>query len=261
MTHTEYNELTGLLKKIAGDADILRAVFDKVEVRIDDPSDRRRVDEITKEKVASDQARQHTRFKMRYIDLRRTENDVKRAVDVMNKCVDGWSESNQARADQAKTVTADDRALYEAMSSFISATENPIEGVGGVYSPLRSRCRSWMDQATSWFADLNAREADNATGKVMTDSQREKQAFKEELFASLAYKQAVDDQMITPPNTWNKTKRALVDWLLDSNLIPFDIDRHDLRHPRWSIMDYVFVWHKNGKLITNLNDTYQHMKE
>ena len=154
MTHTEYIELTELLRKLTGDADILGIVFDKVEVPIDDPGDRRISDGITKRTVASDQAKQHPQFKSRYFLLQRANQDVVRAVKIMNDCIDGWVESNQARADQGHPVTADDRALYEAMAGFMSATEKVIKGVGRQYIPLRSRCRSWMDLATTWFPEL-----------------------------------------------------------------------------------------------------------
>ena len=178
---------------------------------------------------------------MRYIDLQRTENDVKRAVDVMNKCVDGWSESNQARADQAKTVTADDRALYEAMSSFISATDNPVEGVSGVYAPLRSRCRSWMDQATSWFAELYPSYIRN----ILKDT---------------SYKEKVGDGKIIQPFTWTGTIKELTSWIDDncfvSDPVAFQVTGHE---NQWSLIDCLFK-KKDGKPITakQLKDAFKH---
>ena len=241
MTHTEYIELTELLRKLAGDADLLRIVFDKVEVQIDDPGDRRISDGITHRTVASDQAKQHPQFKFRYHLLAQTENGVERAVEIMGG---GTRTGHRAKAD--------DPELFDVMSKFMSATSTPIPGASRLFNNLRNLCGSW-------FQDLNAGKMANATGKV-TEHQREVQEFKDELFASSAYRDAVDEGLITEPNIWNLSKRALVDWLMDdSKLIPYETDRNGFQHPQWSIADNVFIWHKNGKPINDLNDTAQHM--
>ena len=241
MTHTEYIELTELLRKLAGDADLLRIVFDKVEVPIDDPGDRRISDGITKKTVASDQAKQHPQFKARYFLLQRANQDVVRAVKIMNDCIDGWVESNQARADQGHPVTADDRALYEAMAGFMSATEKAIKGVGRQYIPLRSRCRSWMDQATGWFPELYP----ELIRRILNDDH---------------YIKAVEDGRITSRFTWNGTIKELAVWIDDncfvSDPLAFKVSGH---RNEWSLLDCVFM-KKDGTPITadQLSDNFKH---
>lgn len=243
MTHTEYIELTELLRKLAGDADLLRIVFDKVEVPIDDPGDRRISDGITKKTVASDQAKQHPQFKSRYFLLQRANQDVVRAVKIMNDCIDGWVESNQARADQGHPVTADDRALYEAMAGFMSATEKAIKGVGRQYIPLRSRCRSWMDQATGWFPELYP-------------------AHVQKLLTSKEYDLAVGDGLITPPLTLKKNIADLARFLVNYffTLSPKDYDAgNDNGRNDWQKWDRVFM-KEDGTPITakQLKGAYNH---
>ena len=241
MTHTEYIELTELLRKLAGDADLLRIVFDKVEVPIDDPGDRRISDGITKKTVASDQAKQHPQFKSRYFLLQRANQDVVRAVKIMNDCIDGWVESNQARTDQGHPVTADDRALYEAMAGFMSATKKAIKGVGRQYIPLRTRCRSWMDQATTWFPELYP----ELIRRILKD---------------VSYIEAVKDGRITSRFTWNGKIKELAVWIDDncfvSDPLAFQVTGHQ---NEWSLLDCVFM-KKDGTPITaeQLSDNFKH---
>lgn len=242
MTHTEYIELTELLRKLTGDADLLRIVFDTVEVPIDDPGDRRISDGITKNTVASDQAKQHPMYhQRRTILLPSAQRGVARAVEIMG---------GETRTGHRAKV--DDPELFDVMSKFMSATSTPIPGASRLFDNLRDLCGSW-------FQDLNAGKMASATGKVMSEHQREVQSFKDELFASSAYRDAVDEGLITEPNIWNRSKRALVDWLMDSKLIPYKTDRNGLQHPQWSIADNVFIWHIGGKPIKDINDTAQHM--
>lgn len=156
MTHTEYIELTELLRKLTGDADLLRE--GRVYVSVDDHGEI----QITT-RAECDQTKHSKPIKGEL--LTRTQNNVSRAVEIMAKCVDGWVAYNQDRADNKLTVTDQDRALYEGMTGFMSATDRPIKNVSGVYASLRSRCRSWMDQATEWFPDLNAVKESNQKSK------------------------------------------------------------------------------------------------
>lgn len=80
------------------------------------------------------------------------DNDVAKTMDGL---MDGFVEANQGRADQGHGATADFRALYEAMAGFLVATEIPVDGFGPFYPKTRERTRAWMDQATTWFPDLN----------------------------------------------------------------------------------------------------------
>lgn len=112
----------------------------------------------------------------------------------MDEWVDGWNETNQERADKDLGPTADDRALYDAMVAFVSATDTPVDGWGILYEETRKRCGAWMDQAVEWFPQLIS-------------------AYARELLQSEYYKQAVDDGRITPPFTWNKSIKDLAVWL------------------------------------------------
>lgn len=245
MKENEYQELIELLSKMTGDADILRAVFDNIKVPTG-PTDPGFGDGRETKTVASDQAKQHPMYHQRKtILLPSAQRGVARAVEIMG---------GETRPGQGQRVKADDPELFDVMSKFMSATSTPIPGASRLFDPLRKLCGSW-------FQDLNTGEMANATGKVMSEHQREVQEFKDELFASSAYRDAVEKGWITEPNTWNRTKRALVEWLMDSKLIPHETDCNGFQHPQWSIARNVFVWHKNGKPIKDLNDTYQHMRK
>ncbi len=232
MTHTEYIELTELLRKLTGDADLLRD--GRFYVSVDDHGELR-ISGI-------DQAGQHATSIKNEI-LTRTENNVARAVEIMNGCVDEWTASNQARADNKLPVTADDRALFEAMSGFMSATEKAIKGVGRQYIPLRSRCRSWMDQATGWFPELYP-------------------AHVQKLLTSKEYDLAVGDGLITPPLTLKKNIADLARFLVNYffTLSPKDYDAgNDNGRNDWQKWDRVFM-KEDGTPITakQLKGAYNH---
>lgn len=232
MTHSEYNELTKLLKIMTGDADLFRD--GRVYLSVDDHGELR-ISGI-------DQAGQHATSIKKEI-LTRTENNVARAVEIMNGCVDEWTASNQARADNKLPVTADDRALFEAMSGFMSATDGPIKNVGGVYSSLRSRCRSWMDQATEWFPELYPAHVLN-------------------LLTSKEYDLALGDGLITPPLTLKKSiadlARFLVNYFFTLSQKDYDAGNDNGRND-WQKWDRVFM-KEDGTPITakQLKEAYNH---
>lgn len=104
--------------------------------------------------------------------LRAVEAVDNEVVGLMDGMVDGFVEANQGRADQGHGATADVRALYEAMAGFLMATETPVNG-SVLYPGIRKRTREWMDQATTWFPDLNAQvQADtiHQVGTIATAS-------------------------------------------------------------------------------------------
>ena len=88
-------------------------------------------------------------------------------ANLMDGLVDGFVEVNQGRADQGHGATADVRALYEAMAGFLMATETPVNG-SVLYPGIRKRTREWMDQATTWFPDLNAQVQAETPNRVET---------------------------------------------------------------------------------------------
>ncbi len=226
MTHTEYIELTELLRKLAGDADLLRIVFDKVEVPIDDPGDRRISDGITKKTVASDQAKQHPKYHQRNtILLPSAQRGVARAVEIMR---------GETRTGHRAKV--DDPELFDVMSKFMSATSTPIPGVSRLFDNLRKLCGSW-------FPDINAGDTTRgqiATGVVLNKRQQEVQIFKDSLIKKEAYQQAIADHRITPPYTWNGSIVDLADWLDGADVIPKDHTRGVTPRCLWRYADGVF---------------------
>lgn len=235
MTHTEYIELTELLRKLAGDADLLRE--GRVYVSVGDHGEilimtRAECDQTKYSKPIRDEL------------LTRTQNNVARAVDIMAKCVDGWVAYNQDRADNKLTVTDQDRALYEGMTGFMSATDKPIASVGGVYTLLRSRCRSWMDLATTWFPELYP-------------------AHVQKFIQSEHYARAVGDRVITPPLTVTNGRIADLARVLYNGYFTIrqkDIDEgNNKARNDWQMWDGVFK-DSNGTPITNtqLSDAFKH---
>lgn len=99
--------------------------------------------------------------------LRAVEAVDNEVVGLMDGLVDGFVEANQGRADQGHGATADVRALYEAMAGFLMATETQVNG-SVLYPGIRKRTREWMDQATTWFSDLNAQVQAETTNQAGT---------------------------------------------------------------------------------------------
>ena len=156
MKHSEYVNLSRALESLTKGSDTLRALFSKVEA----PADPATLEpgEPTTRWVPTDQARQHPLFPFRFKLLDMATRTVEETARTMDGCWDRWTDTNQARADQGLEPTADTRGLVQAMAGFMSATDTPTRGIAGLYDPTRSRCRAWMDQATTWFPDLNGNQ-------------------------------------------------------------------------------------------------------
>lgn len=177
----------------------------------------------------------------------------------MDERADGWIESNQERADKRlETPTADFRALYDAMVGFMSATEKP-DPRGVLYEKTRNRCRSWIDQAVTWFPALTDTNPTRKKTGQRGRKEQEIEQFKADLQSNPKYLEAVEKEKIIRPFIWTQGKRDLVDWLLN-NVLPTKTDRNGFRHPRWSVADNVFIINGEPVSGTVLNDTYQHMK-
>lgn len=149
----------------------------------------------------------------------------------MDEWVDGWTESNQERADKDLGPTADERALYDAMVAFMSATATPVDGWGVLYEDTRTRCRAWMDQAVEWFPELYPQ-------------------FVRDLLDSDYYKQAVKGGYITPPFIWNDSIRQLAFWLENSEMLSQPKYRTVKGRTQndWSLVDGLFQ--VDGKRVT-----------
>lgn len=264
MKHSDYNGLIQALDFLTTGmhgADTLRVLFDKreVEVPAGEPGGPATVDEPT------DQAREHPMFKDRRLLLLGASETVDDVAYKMEQFVDGFVEENQARADQGLSITPDGRALFVAMSRFMTATDTPIPGAGNLYDSIhvvtvktehdggvfsrdvyvhgvRSQCREWMDRLIAWFPDLNpdqepARRNDPPANKIPGNP-----AFVKPLENSDAYKQAIDNGHITPPNTWNGTIKSLATWLNDSGLLstpqPFNVTE---KTTKWQNANGVFL--------------------
>lgn len=233
MEHSDYSELTRRLGHLARGADTLRVLFSKEVAPATDPGGRSKP-------VPTDEARQHPWFSQRMILLDGTEHTVEETAGLMDRCQNGWTASNQARADNERPATADVRSLYQAMDGFMSATSEPTPGIARLYDILRTRCREWMDQAVTWFPDLYPE-------------------FIRKLLASDVYKEAVVNGDITPPFIWNGTIKELAIMLANSGLLSV-IEDFKLTGTRiqWSLADRVFLI--KGKPVTarQLNDAFKH---
>ena len=236
----------------------MRLVFSKVEVPAD--PDTLEPGHPDTKPVPTDQAKNDPAFRFRYIMLHNEEMAIRKALELMDGTVDGWTNENQARADKGLGPTADVRELYSAMSAFMDATETPVDGAGVLYGRIRNKVRAWMDQAVTWFPSITEKEPGRGTIDRRVSKKQKVEQFKVELQSMPEYQLAIDDGTIIPPFTWTKGKRDLVEWL-QNNIIPTRTDRNGFRHPQWSIADNVFI--KDGKPIpgTVLNDTAQHMKD
>ena len=174
MKHSEYTQLTNHLDKVIANADTIRLVFSKVEVQAD-PATLEPGEPATRW-VPTDQAREHPGFQFRYQMLNDLENTLKETEQLMDGFVDGWTDENQARADQGLGPTADVRKLYASMSRFLVVAENPIQGAKGLFLFVRNRCRQWINQANEWFPDLNNQDGDQDQAETSTPDQVSKRA-------------------------------------------------------------------------------------
>lgn len=164
----------------------------------------------------------------------KADNDLSRWMD---ERANGWTASNQERADKGLKPTADFRALFDAMVGFMSSTETPGK-MGVLYEKTRTRCQAWIDQADTWFPGLN------------------NPPFIRKLLASRAYKDQVRDGIITPPFTWNGSIVSLAKWLAPELLHSLNLVDEGGRHD-WMLVDRVF--NINGKPVTarQLSEAYR----
>ena len=231
MNHSQYIELTSLFQGFKANAGTLRSVFSKDEIPAD-PDTLEPGRRATKF-VPTDQAKQHECFRLRYRMLANEDQAVRDALELMAGTVDGWTEENQARADQGLGATADVRELYSAMADFMVATEPPVPGAGSLYVRIREKVRAWMDQAVEWFpVDLNP------------------PTFHRELLAHEDYKKAVENGRITPPFTWNESLKELAEWLDDTDLLSRPKTTSFGRTSNnWMLVDGIFqIRGKDGKV-------------
>lgn len=146
MKHSEYKDLTRRLVFIAKEADQTRKLLtmplsvtgDGAIVATSTPDQDGTPVEVNRAEI------------WRAVEV--VDNDI---AGLMDSLVDGFVEDNQGRADQGNQVTTDCRELIEAMEGFMSATSIPVKGWGVLYDRTRKKAREWMDQANTWFPDLN----------------------------------------------------------------------------------------------------------
>lgn len=142
MKHSEYKNLTGRLVFLAREADRTRALLtmplsvngNGAIVATSTPDQDGTPVEVNRAEI-----------------WRAVEAVDKDIAGLMGSLVDGFVEENQDRA----KPTADCRGLIEAMAGFMSVTSTPVPGWGVLYDQTRQRTREWMDQANTWFPDLN----------------------------------------------------------------------------------------------------------
>lgn len=232
MKHSEYIELTSLLKGFSDNSGTLRLVFSKVEAPAD--PDTLEPGRPATKPVPSDQAKQHPGYRFRYRMLDNEEMAIRETLELMDGTVDTWTDENQARADKGLGPTADVRELYSAMSDFLVATETPIDGAGVLYDRIRKKCIVWMDQAVTWFPELVP--------------------FLPKLLDTELCKLAVQKGEMIWPVTWNGTIKALA-VLLEQTHVLDKIEQDKVASStggpgstHWILADRVF--RKKGKPIT-----------
>lgn len=165
MKHSEYMNLTGRLAFLTREADRTRALLTMPVVVTPDGSI-----VATNEPDQDGAVEVPTNPSGIWMAVVQVDTDV---ANLMDGLVDGFVEVNQGRADQGHGATADVRALYEAMAGFLVATESPVDGFGVFYPKTRERTRAWMDQATTWFPDLNHQDqADTINQEATQPSKR-----------------------------------------------------------------------------------------
>lgn len=167
----------------------------------------------------------------------------------MDERADRWVESNQERADKGWGPTADFRALFNAMVSFMSATDTPGK-MGVLYEKTRNRCRAWIDQAEIWSPELKLDRL-----KISNPTLRK-------ILASQEYRDKVREKQIIEPYTWDEPFTwigsivGLARWLGPVLAIPKIDNVTDASHA-WEPVDGFFSI--NGKRVTGkqLSDAYR----
>lgn len=158
MKHSDYMKITWGLEHLMNSREFgietLRVLFAKVEA----PADPETLEpgRPAIKMAPADDARKHPLFPNRFLLLDSVGNSVDRTADLMDCCIDAWTETNQERADQGKKPTIDTMRLIPVMSAFMSATSTPIPGCVGLYDKVRTRCREWLGLANEWFPEIMA---------------------------------------------------------------------------------------------------------
>ncbi len=183
MTDKEFIEMTRLLDSLIKGADTLRVVFQTKEVE-DKDSAIRTGGIFTTRVVATDKAKEHPDFKIRYSLL--PDQEIKKLVDLIKGC-DDWT-SDKFKASE----------IYRMMRGFVSVTSGMPVGISGLFKDVRSLCRRPMEIIPEKYPNLYP-EIIRAIKK------------------SKYYKTAIDDGRITPPLTWTKTLTDLAFWI-DKNI-------------------------------------------
>lgn len=208
MTDSEYMEMKRLLDSLTDGADTLRVVFQTKTVE-DVNKSIRTGGEITTREIATDKAKAHPDFKIRYSLL--PDHDIKALVRIINECTDWTSDKFKASV------------MYQKMRSFISATSGMPKGISGIYKTARSKCLELMDLIPGVYPDFYP--------PILRD-----------LLADPYYQQAVDDGRISPPFTWNRSIIELSVWIDNTiDLRKPIIDQVEGKERRnWKLVDCVF---------------------
>ena len=250
MKASEYQGLKTGLDILTEWSDTLRTVFSKVEIAI--PEKDREPGGPSTRRVPSDEARGHEWFRQKYDLLQANQKWVGEISTMMGSLLDGFVDENQVRADKGLAITDPCRALFDAMSRFLDATNTPVDGAAKLYDDVRIRCRDWCGRLITWFPDLNTDQAGKLTRRATTAPADipGNPAFVNRLVKSDAYKHAIADGDITPPTTWNGTIKDLAIWLSESGLLAQrpKIDNVTEKTTRWKLADGVFII--AGKAVT-----------
>lgn len=279
MNHSDYAKLIRSLGHISKNTDHIRTCFSMSFAITDDGT-----------MVATSTPEQFkTAFKVNraklWMETVKADTELCRYLDGLT---DGWFELNQGRADKGLGPTADERELYGAMVSFLSATSVPVDGWGVLYEKTRNLCNTWTAHTLSWFpdlADLSARagdegetiqvSADDAEVKCDSKTKRKEtlarkkaekiETFKRDFFNHQAVRVELDkgddsrielkDQQII----WKSYKIDLCSWLVACKIIPRKFAPDENPEYQWGCADNVFTWYDDGKLISShcLGETWK----
>lgn len=185
MTDKEFIEMTRLLDVITKNVDTLRVVFQTKEVE-DKDSAIRTGGIFTTRVVATDKAKEHPDFKIRYSLL--PDQEIKKLVDLIKGC-DDWT-SDKFKASE----------IYRMMRGFVSVTSEMPVGISGLFKDVRSLCRRPMEIIPGAYPDLYP-------------------AFVRTLLNDGEYEKAKGFGQIIPPFTWTESIKELASWLDDSLLL------------------------------------------
>lgn len=238
MNHSDYKNLTGRLAFITREADRTRLLL-TMPLTVDGDGNI-----VATSTPDPDGKTFYANRNAIWLGIQTVDNDI---AGLMDSLVDGFVEANQHRADQGNPVTADTRALHQAMAGFMSATSTPVPRWGVLYDKTRKRTGEWMGQMVSWFPDLYP-------------------PFIRGLLKDEYYKKAIRDGLIAPPFTWNGSIKDLAVWLDDNKIVseiePYKVSGGEPMGEKtihkWKEVDKVFFC--KGKAVTakQLQDAFKH---